>query len=217
MSWNTASTKNKVRLTAAAMLVSTFCPSQASAHSSTFEYNQRSTGARVVDNRVSGDYQMAVGESWSTHNRGVFYSNADKLQVTLLGIDSIISDAKMALGLSVKDLSEVFQVSRQTLYNHSKNANANISPKQLERYEEIRSILAPLRKALKVAPGASSKRLSVEGITLFSLLIQDKLDVELIVEVAGKVSDELVRRSNRLSSASISESERLKNISKFSG
>jgi hypothetical protein len=117
---------------------------------------------------------------------------------------AIVQHAQLVLGLTMKDLAAVFQVSRQTLYSRIKDGDAAAAHNSA-RFNDIEKIVIEIEKVMTVTPGASAKSFTVEGATLFELLCADKLDANKIIHIARAIESELQNRSSQLKGSSGAE------------
>jgi hypothetical protein len=117
---------------------------------------------------------------------------------------AIVQHAQLVLGLTMKDLAAVFQVSRQTLYSRIKEGDAAAAHNSA-RFNDIEKVVIEIEKVMTVVPGASAKSFTVEGTTLFELLCADKLDANKIIHIARAIESELQNRSSQLKDSSNAE------------
>ena len=102
----------------------------------------------------------------------------------------IVASAKKVTGLSVKDLTSVFRVSRQTIYNYRKSQEA-IADRNWVRLKSVDHEISKLSEILPYSPGSLAKHFQFEGNTLFELLSAEKLDSQKIERLANELAGQL--------------------------
>lgn len=104
---------------------------------------------------------------------------------------SMIAHAQTVTGLSLKDLSTVYGVSRQTLYNYKKQKDQP-SDTNWQRLQKVDEKISELKHIFPASPGALAKRVANEqGETLLSLLQQKKIDLKQLKALAYQLVDHM--------------------------
>ncbi|WP_328188807.1 hypothetical protein [Marinobacter sp. OP 3.4] len=158
------------------------------------------------------------GDYWSSANfeEGNNLNEEGGGEEGALGIGDVIRATKISLGLPNKDIAQIFGVTRQTLYSYSKGQDsertANTQTRQ--RVFQLRPIIQGLAQILPKSPGAMAKNYSINGVTLFDLLVQEELDSEAITNVAAAIGEKLNQISDYSSRSSVSGDESLHELTR---
>jgi hypothetical protein len=219
MVWETTTQMQKIKnQMAGAFLISTVigCAHAGVPYSEQFASVRTKTPIRDVKASPGPrHYRMTLNDAWATVNYAESVDEYLDVSNVLLTPGIIIDKAKKTLGFSVKDLAKIFNVQRQTLYNHMKGHDSNMPEKQWKRFKDVNAVVDKLSPVLKTPPGVSAKQFIFEGESLFDLLSKVDLDTLLILQVSKNISDELSDRSLAVNNSGVSELDQLKTINQL--
>jgi hypothetical protein len=129
-----------------------------------------------------------------------------------VGITDVISTLKVALGLPTKDVAAILKVSRQTLYNYQRSAEAQntMHRSTKERSLEVYDLIKLIRQVLPKSPGPLAKNvIGPDGLSLLDLLSNDSLDHTAIsamaLELAKRMNKSAAQQRAQVSSQTLNE------------
>ena len=104
-----------------------------------------------------------------------------------------IKALKIALGLPNTALAEIVGVSRQTLHSYLNTSDFDKSfhAKTLTRLSELEEVTLLLQEHLDRSPGALSKNIFVDGLSLFELLKNKPLQIKKIKTVIDHLAERM--------------------------
>lgn len=143
--------------------------------------------------KVFHEYQQGVAEQIGEALTTLLYQEESVVQPGVRCKESaavIINTAKRVTGLSIKDLAGIFLVSRQTLYNYRKSEE-NITDRNWARLQAVERQVATLAGILPYSPGSLTKRIALDGDTLYGLLCMEILDAARIRRMAEYLANQM--------------------------
>jgi len=104
-----------------------------------------------------------------------------------------IKALKVALGLSNTAVSDILQITRQSLHSYlnTPGYDKNIHPKTLVRAIELEKVTQLIQQYLDRSPSALAKNISVNGDSLFDLLKKDQLEFDKIELVLNHLAEKM--------------------------
>jgi len=115
-----------------------------------------------------------------------------------ISVSDVIKKVKINLGLPNKDVAQIFGVTRQTVYNYTKQSEIKhtVNADTLERTLELDEIFTNLEKIFSKSPGAMAKNFTFQGESLLNLLSKRELDVDQITLCAQQLAKRMTEYSS---------------------
>lgn len=101
-------------------------------------------------------------------------------------VEEMVTDIKGALGINVSQLTKMLGISRGSLYNHMKNGVGDIQSDYLRLWRLSNQLQEHYPRALR-----ASKKVLVDGRTLFSLIISSPNEHDDILRIASQIEAKL--------------------------
>lgn len=112
----------------------------------------------------------------------------------LSNISKNLEEMKIKLGIPVKDMAKILNISRQSFYNYlneSQMQQQSIKEDTLERIYTLHEIINSISANFPHSPSSMIKNYSYQNKTLFDLLTTDSIDKQAILTVAHKLAEEM--------------------------
>jgi hypothetical protein len=143
-----------------------------------------------LDVSINGSFEPYFNGSLTSIVAG---STDTAVQPNTVDVIDKIKALKVALGLPNTAVADIFGISRQALHGYFNTPNfaKNIRSKTLERSIKLEAVTQLINNRLDRSPGALSKNISVEGLSLFDLLKSDELEFDKIEAVVDYLAEKM--------------------------
>lgn len=190
MEWNTANTifeKTKITSPKAIFLTTS---------ADMYDYASAVVAIDINTNYGKKYSQVDVNGQWYNLN----YADESNLPIQheITDIRDIVKTVKIGLGLPDKDIADIFNISRQTLYNYRTQEPTinNLNSGTYDRAKKIHFLILDLNFIFHKSPGPAAKNILVDQNSLFNLLTQENLNTDLIKLTAQIIEKQI--QNNRL-------------------